>query len=433
MAPTIRCVRPSGPVSGRLAAPSSKSVTNRLLVQAALAEGTSTLHRALDSDDAAAMRDGIAALGATVTVDGDTVTVVGTGGAPTAPAEPIDCRLSGTTIRFLTAVAPLASGRTELTGQGSLLRRPIGPLVAALGELGAEVRDHDGLPPIQTAGGGLAGGHVTVDVTGSSQFASAVLLAAPCARSRVVVAARGESARRYIDLTAAGMVEWGVEIDDDGAGRWAVEPGGYVSRTATVEYDASAAAHLLALAAASGGTVTVTGTAPRTLQPDAGMLRVLASMGAAVTHAPPNPDGTVDVTVTGPDELAPIDVDLSAMPDQVTTTAALAALASGRSTITGAAVARGHETDRLAALARELGALGVTVTERPDGLVIDGGTARGGAVLDTHDDHRLAMAFASIAVAVEGVRIADPGCVAKTYPGFWDDLANLGPAWDDEA
>jgi 3-phosphoshikimate 1-carboxyvinyltransferase len=190
-----------------------------------------------------------------------------------------------------------------------------------------------------------------------------------------------------------------------------------------VEYDASAAAHLFAVAAATGGTVTVTNADPASRQPDAALPALLAGMGATVRR-----QGTA-LSVTGPPELLPIDVDLAAMPDQVTTMAALAALAPGRSRLRGVAVTRGHETDRLAALASELTKLGVGVAERPDGLEVRGGQAAGPARLATHGDHRLAMAFAALAARVPGVVIQDPGCVAKTYPGFWDDLAAAGLRW----
>jgi 3-phosphoshikimate 1-carboxyvinyltransferase len=245
-------------------------------------------------------------------------------------------------------------------------------------------------------------------------------------------------AAAYVDLTAAVMCRFGAGVDPSGpAGRgagaghggaaaWRVAAGRpYRATDLEVEYDASAAAHLLALAAATGGTVTVTNADPATLQPDAALPLLLEAMGASVTR-----DGA-RLTVRGPEALGPVDADLAAMPDQVTTVAALAALAAGRSRIRGVAVARGHETDRLAALAAELGKLGVAVTELPDGLVVAGpGPDRlRPARLATWGDHRMAMALAAVAARVPGVVIEDPACVAKTYPGFWADLAAGGLAW----
>lgn len=416
-------VVPAGPVDMTLAAPASKSVTNRLLIVATLAAGQSTLHGPLVSDDSAAMRRVVTGLGAEVKADGATWRVIGTGGALAAPAKALHAGLSGTTLRFGLALAALAPGPVTLAGGAALLRRPLGPLARALGELGTgRISVH--VDRVRVAGGGLRGGRVGVDVTSSSQFASAVLLVAPYAAADVTVVAEGATAHDYLDLTVATMRGWGAEVADEGASAWRVRAGRpYAPREAVVAYDASAAAHLHALAAATGGRVTVTNAAQGSGQPDADLPAVLAQMGATVER-----HGDA-LTVTGPARLAPIDVDLRRTPDQVTTVAALAALAPGTSHLRGVAVARSHETDRLAALRTELGRLSVEVEEHPDGLTIHGGTARGPARLATHDDHRLAMAFASIGAAVPGVVIAEPGCVAKTYPGFWAELAAQGLTW----
>lgn len=414
----------SGPVVGELAAPTSKSITNRALLAAALADGTSVVRDPLASDDSDAMRRAIAAFGATVVTRPGAWQVTGTAGRLTSPEQPVSAGLSGTTMRFVAGLAALAPDGATITGAPPLLRRPVGPLVTALGRLGAELRDDAGYPPVVAAGGGLGGGSVQVDGTGSSQFASGVLLVAPYARSDVTVAVHGATASGYIDLTADVMRAFGAEVERDDESRWRVTAGqGYAARDHRVEYDASAAAHLLAMAAATGGTVTVRNAAPASRQPDAALADVLAAMGCTVGRSGDT------LTVTGPRTLTPVHVDLGAMPDQVTTVAVLAALAEGTSTITGVAVSRGHETDRLAALAQELATVGVHVEERADGLVVHGGTAAGPARLATHDDHRLAMAFAALAARVPGVVIEDYQCVGKTYPAFWTDLRSLGVRW----
>jgi len=433
---------PAGPVAMRLAAPASKSVTNRALLCAALAEGSSHLHGAAGSDDAEAMAAALAELGARVEGAGrpgapdpagrrlsphpGTWTVQGTGGRLASPTRPLDARLSGTAMRFLAAAAVLAPDGATVTGQAPLRRRPVGPLVAALRALGAEVADHGGRPPVTAAGGGLEGGRATVDAAASSQFASAVLLVAPYARRPVVLAAERLGAAAYVELTAAVMGDFGAAVEPAGPAAWRVEAGRpYRAADLAVEYDASAAAHLFALAAATGGRVTVTNAVPGTLQPDAALPDLLQAMGATVTR-----DGAC-LTVHGPEALDPVDADLAAMPDQVTTVAALAALATGPSRLRGVAVARGHETDRLVALHAELAKLGVAVTELPDGLAVGGaGPDRlRPARLATHGDHRMAMALAAVAARVPGVVVEDPACVAKTYPGFWRDLAAAGLAW----
>lgn len=420
----VLVVRPAGPVGGTVHAPASKSVTNRLLVIAALADGVSTLRDPLDSDDSRAMRDCLTALGAGIDVDGPTWRVTGTAGRPAPPTAPLQARLSGTTARFVTAVLPLVAGSAELTGRGPLRRRPIGPLVAALRDLGADVVATDGGLPVRAVGGGIGGGSVAVDVRRSSQFASAVLLVAPHARGDVTCTLRGRSAADYIALTVDEMVAWGAEVTTVADG-WRVTAGrGYRARDVDVEYDASAAAHLYALAAASGGRVTVANAGVATRQPDAAATEVFAALGCTVD------DGGPGITVTGPPALQPIDVSLGAMPDQVTTFGALAALAPGTSVLRDVGVARTHETDRLAALAVELGRLGVDAEAGADTLTVHGGTARGPARLRTYDDHRLAMAFAALGTRLSDVAIDDPGCVAKTYPAFWNDLRDLGGRWD---
>jgi 3-phosphoshikimate 1-carboxyvinyltransferase len=415
---------PAGPVALRLAAPASKSVTNRALLCAALADGSSRLLGAAASDDAQAMAAALSLLGARV--DTASWTVTGTGGRLVSPTRPLDARLSGTTMRFLAAAATLTPAGATVTGQAPLLRRPVGPLVAALRALGAELQDEGGRPPVTAAGGGLDGGRATVDAGASSQFASAVLLVAPYARRSVVLTAERLGAAAYVALTAELMGQFGAVVEPAGPAAWRVEAGHpYRATDLAVEYDASAAAHLLALAAATGGRVTVTNATPGTLQPDAAVVDLLAAMGATVTR-----HGR-ELTVRGPEVLGPVDADLAGMPDQVTTVAALAALARGRSRLRGVAIARGHETDRLAALAAELAKLGVAVTELPDELVVDGaGPDRlRPARLATWGDHRMAMALAAVAARVPGVVLEDPGCVAKTYPRFWDDLAAGGLSW----
>jgi 3-phosphoshikimate 1-carboxyvinyltransferase len=424
--PTALEPLPAGPLTLRVAAPASKSVTNRALLCAALASGTSQLRGAATSDDAEAMAAALGELGARVETGPAGWKVVGTGGRLASPTRPLDARLSGTTMRFLAAAATLTPAGATVTGAAPLLRRPVGPLVAALRALGAEVADAGGgLPPVTAAGGGLDGGWATVDAGASSQFASAVLLVAPYARRPVTLAAERLGAAAYVELTAALLRRFGAVADPAGPAAWRVAPGGYRAADLEVEYDASAAAHLFALAAATGGSVTVTNADPATLQPDAALPGLLEAMGATVTR-----DGAC-LTVRGPDALDPVDADLAAMPDQVTTVAALAALATGPSRIRGVAVARGHETDRLAALAAELAKLGVAVSELPDGLVVGGaGPDRlRPARLATWGDHRMAMALAAVAARVPGVVLEDPACVAKTYPRFWDDLAAAGLAW----
>jgi 3-phosphoshikimate 1-carboxyvinyltransferase len=417
---------------GALAAPGSKSVTNRLLVLAALADGESLLRQPLDSDDSRAMRGLVEGLGATVGVSEEGWSVRGTGGRPAPRAERLDAALSGTTMRFGAALAALSPQPVEVSGAEPLLRRPIGPLASALRALGADVRDEGGFPPVRV-GGGIDGGSVTVDVSASSQFASALLLVAPYARvADVRVELAGESAVSYVELTAQAMADWGVPTSRDGRA-WVVPHGHrYAARDALVEYDASAAAHLFCVAMATGGSVTVTNVSD-TLQADAGFPALCAAMGAAVALD----EG--GLTVEAPPRLAALgEIDLGTMPDQLPNVAVLAALAHGETIVRNVAVVRGHETDRISALHSELRRLGVAVEELPDGLRIQGGVAPpdrldgggSGTRVRTYDDHRIAMAFAALAARVPGIVIEEPWCVTKTYPAFWSDIGRLGLTWE---
>lgn len=418
-----------GRVSGSLAAPGSKSVTNRLLILAALAEGESLLRRPLDSDDSRAMRGVIEGLGAAVSDTAEGWLVQGTGGILQPKAAALDAQLSGTTMRFGMAIAALSGQPVTLTGQTPLLRRPVGALSEALRELGATVDDQGGLPPVQVSGG-LRGGAVSVDVSASSQYASALLLAAPYATDDVHLTVVGDSAESYIDLTAAEMSRWGAKVVRDGQ-TWIVTAGqGYQARVQDVEYDASAAAHLFTMAAASGGHVTVTNVAADTRQADADFPALLAAWGCGVSWD----DDATSLAVTGPVATAgDLVVDLASMPDQLPCAAVLAVLRPGVTELRGAEVVRGHETDRIAALATELTRLGVEVSEFPDGLRITGGAPNLSQPvhLQTYDDHRLAMAFAALATAVDGIVIEEPWCVRKTYPSFWTDLQRLGVTWHE--
>jgi len=411
---------PTGPVEGILDAPSSKSLTNRLLVIAALAEGRSFLSRLLESGDTLAMASGLRELGARIEdVDGYTE-VTWTAGRPVAGERQVNAGLSGTTLRFLSAVALLARGTVVLDGEEPLRRRPMAPLLEALRAAGAEVLSDGGRPPLRISSHGLAGGRLKIDASASSQFATALLLVGPYADDDLVVEVSGLREFGYVHLTIGAMARWGASVAEEVPGRFRVSAGaGYVSRAESVEHDASAAAHLYALAAATGGSITVA-NAFETAQPDGGLVDVLAAMGARFSRGP---GGT---TVERQGELTGIDVDLAAMPDQVPTVAVLAALARGDSVIRGVEISRGHESDRITAVATELRRLGTRVTEARDGLVVHGGASLHGGRIDTHRDHRIAMAFTALGAVVPGVELSDPGCVAKTYPGFFGDVARLG-------
>ncbi|MDA8399088.1 MAG: 3-phosphoshikimate 1-carboxyvinyltransferase [Actinomycetota bacterium] len=424
-------ITPAGQVELSLMAPASKSMTNRLLVMAALARGDSTLFGPLVSSDTEAMVSGLAKLGVIVQREAGSWRLSGGSGGISGPAGVIDAGLSGTTLRFLAAVASLGGPTVVIDGSEPLRRRPIAGLANALEALGASVALENGRLPMKITSAGIDGGRVEIDAQASSQFASAILLVAPYAKRDVSLFLHGLGSPGYVDLTVDAMQRWGASVEVRSERHGTQEPWEifvssrehYAARSEIIEYDASAAAHLFALGMAAGGRVRVTNASTTSLQPDARILDVMGEMGADVSIAPA---GGVMLERLGP--LRSVDVDLSAMPDQVSTVAVLASLAEGESRISNVAVSRGHETDRLSATARELSRLGADISELADGLVIRGGKALHGCRVNTYGDHRMAMAFAALGTVVPGVQIADPGCVAKTYPQFWDDIAKAGVA-----
>ncbi len=411
-----------GPLDFKLRVPGSKSLTNRALVLAALASTECTLTGALQSDDTQVMADCLRQLGWVVTVDApaERITVTRPAGSSIVPERAADLFVgnSGTTIRFLTAMLALGKGVYHLDGVPRMRERPIQDLLDALGQLGVSATsdNEDGCPPVTVHADGLYGGAVRVKSDTSSQYLSGLLLAAPFAGAETVIeVGAGAVSEPYIAMTVALLRDFGLTVDEAEPGRYVV-PGrqSHDRREYAVEPDASSASYFFAAAAITGGRATLTGLTRKSLQGDIAFVDALARMGCAVTEWPDA------LTVTaGP--LRGIDLDMNAISDTAMTLAAVACFADGPTTIRNVAHVRHKETDRLAATAAELRKFGATVTETADGLVIVPG-ALTGATVDTYDDHRLAMSLALVGLRVPGVVVNDPGCVAKTYPGFWRDL-----------
>lgn len=395
--------------------PGSKSLTNRALVCTALADGTSTITGALVADDTAAMSDCLRALGAEVRWDGTTVTVTGTGGRITVGEAKLDARLSGTTSRFVLPLLALGSGRCTLDGGEPLRRRPMGPSLDALRDLGASVEEQGepGHLPVVVQGP-VRGGEAAVRADLSSQFVSGLLLAGPAMPEGLQLTLSSSLvAAPFVAMTVEVMKAFGADVDD-----LAVRASAYEARDFAVEPDASAASYFLGAAAMLGEQVTVEGLGAGSLQGDVGFARVLERMGAAVEIG--------DALTVAGGELRGIDVDLGDMPDMAQTFAVVAACADGPSRVRGVEVIRGHETDRITAVVNELRRVGVGAEETDDGFVIEPAPLRP-ATVETYDDHRMAMSFALLTLREPGIEIADPGVVAKTFPGFWDALARFRP------
>ncbi|QGG97057.1 3-phosphoshikimate 1-carboxyvinyltransferase [Actinomarinicola tropica] len=405
--------------------PGSKSFTNRALVLAALADGTSTLHGALVADDTEAMAAALEQLGVGIERHdgGRRLVVHGLGGRLPAGPLRIDARLSGTTARFLLPVLALGSGPYVLDGRAPLRRRPMGPTVDALRALGAEVDDGaetgPGHLPVTVRGLGTRGGATAVPADLSSQFVSGLLLAAPAMPEGLDLTMLGAAVSRpYLTMTTATMAAFGVEVERPSPDRFVVAPASYRATAYGVEPDASAASYFLAAAALTGGRVRVAGLGAGSLQGDIRVVAVLEQMGAEVELA----DDSVEVRGTG--QLRGVDVDLADLPDMAQTIAVVAAFADGPTTVRGVELIRHHETDRIAAVVAELRRCGLTVHERRDGFTIEPGPLRP-ARIETYDDHRMAMSFALLGLRAPGIEIADPGCVAKTFPDYFATLDQL--------
>jgi len=412
-------IEQAGPLDASVRVPGSKSQTARALVTAGLAAGESLLRDAAICDDARYMSEGLRALGATVEPSGGVFRVVGTGGTLQEPTEPLFLGNAGTAMRFLTAAACLGRGRCVLDGNARMRERPIQPLLDALTSLGATARsvNGDGCPPVEVAGDGLKGGAVSMRGDISSQYFTAILLAAPYAANDVELRVGGDLASKpYVDMTIDVMRDFGVTVERNGYESFTVPAGQrYASGEYAIEGDWSAASYFLAAAAITGGRVRIENVSLESRQGDKGFVRVLEGMGCQ------SKSGPEEVEVLGPDALNGIDIDLNSMPDVAQTLAVAALFAEGETTIRNVANLRVKECDRISATATELRKLGAAVEEFPDGLSIRPEELHG-AEIDTYDDHRMAMSFALAGLRIPGVIIKDPDCVSKTFPDYFKTL-----------
>ncbi len=410
------------PVRGRIRPPGSKSLTNRALIIAALAKGRSTLTGVLDSDDTRVMIESWRRLGVPIQQDLDQKTLVIDGCGGRLPAGEFELYLenSGTSIRFLTAACCLGSGTYRLDGNARMQERPIADLVTALQGFGADLEciAGTGCPPVLIRGRGLAGGRTEVAGDVSSQFLSALLMAVPGARGACEIAVSGELVSLpYVEMTLEVMRAFGVSVEQSDDGRFVCQPQIYRGRDYAIEPDASGASYFFALAAVTGGSVTVEGLSKHSLQGDVEFATALEQMGCTMTW------GEQEITVTG-GELTGVDIDMNAISDTAQTLACVAVFAQGPTRIRGVKHMRYKETDRVFAVVTELSKLGVRVEEHEDGMTIHPGPMQG-AQIHTYHDHRMAMSFALVGLRVPGVTILNPGCTAKTYPDYFQDLERM--------
>lgn len=421
------------PLDDDVVLPGSKSITNRALAVAALASGPSVLDGALVAADTMAMVDCLRALGATVAVQpsGDAritnaeMAVVGLAGPPTARAASLHAGQAGTVGRFLPPILALGSGTFRLDGDAQLRARPMGPLLAALADLGVEVTSTQGHLPLVVEGRGPATWGTEVSIGGdvSSQFISGLMLAAPLLPAGLRIHLTTEVVSRpYLHITAGVMASFGASATV-GPDEVVVASGTYAGRRYRVEPDASAASYLLAAATVAGGRVRVEGLGTGALQGDARFVEVLAAMGAEVDAGPAH----LEIRRRRGTALRGVTVNMADMSDLVPTLAVVAAFADSPTRISGVGFIRAKESDRIAAVVEGLRRIGVDSAEEPDGLVVrPAPPGPHGGRIETYDDHRIAMSFAVVGLAVPGIQIVDPQCVAKSFPTFWAVLDGLG-------
>jgi 3-phosphoshikimate 1-carboxyvinyltransferase len=404
--------------------PGSKSITNRAMLLAAMADGTSLIDSVLLSEDTYSMAAALRALDFTVGIDEGNriITVEGLGGRiPTGSAD-LNVGGAGTAMRFLAGLVTLGRGRFRIDGNPRMRQRPIGALLKAMRQLGAEAysENRNDCPPIviDTESSNFAGGQVAIDASLSSQFASALLMPAPLWRDGLELTVKGEAARPFIEMTLKLMERWGVETVTEGDNISVPGQQQYHAMKFMVEPDASSASYFAAAAALVGGRIKLPGVVRDSVQGDLRFLELLQLMGALVQW---NSDS---VEISGSGKLRGVDIAMNAMPDVVATLAAIAPFASSPTRIRGVGFIRHHESDRIHALATELARLGASVRVFDDGLEITPSQLNPAAI-ETYDDHRIAMAFAVAGLKLPGLRIKNPGCVAKTYPEFFEHLAIL--------
>lgn len=420
-------IEPLESIDTTIEVPGSKSLTQRALIAAALAEGSSRLIGPLESEDTEYSSGALMQMGIGIEKSKDWI-VHGGGGTIQPSLEPVFLGNNGTATRFLTSVVALGNSPYTIDGDPRMHQRPIDPLMTALQGWGVDIvsTKGTGCPPLvvnEKKLAGIGGGSTVLPEGKSSQYLSSLLLVAPYAKKQALLKVEGEVlSKPYVAMTLAVMADFGIEVDcTEDYTSFTIPQGCYKGQDYRIEGDASNASYFWAAAAVTGGRVTVSNVPVPSLQGDAMLVPLLGRMGCEVAKSG---DG---ITLIGPKRLDPVTVDMGDMPDVVPTLAVVAAFAHGTSTITNIAHLRIKECDRLSAVVTELGKLGVDVEEQDDAMIIHGRGGEGmyGAEIETYEDHRMAMSLAVAGLKVPGVKITGEGCVAKSFPDFWERFALL--------
>ncbi len=422
----MQTIIPVETVDATVEVPGSKSITQRALIAAALANGTSTLTGPLASEDTHFTITALKAMGMEINTSTANWEITGKAGKITTPDTPIFLGNNGTATRFLTSVAALGSGHFEITGDKRMAQRPIDPLITALQGWSVQVRSQEGTgcPPLEIEATGLAGGRTVLPEGKSSQYLSSLLLVAPYAHEPAELTVLGDVfSKPYVEMTLAVMADFGIRVEAaPQLNFFKIPRGSYTSRSYQIEGDASSASYFWAAAAVTGGRVTVANVPVPSLQGDALLVPLLARMGCRVTQSGHG------ITVHGPKKLYGITADMGDMPDVAPTLAVVAAFAEGTTVIENVAHLRIKECDRLSAVVTELRKMGAEVEEEQDRMIIHGrpgGDNLHGAKITTYNDHRIAMSFAVAGLQVEKMEITGSGCVVKSFPDFWQRFQKL--------
>jgi len=415
----------SHPLNAKVRVPGSKSLTNRALLIAALADGETRLTNALFSDDSKYFANALKTIGFDIRLDevNHVMTVHGLGGRiPSSKAE-LFIGNAGTAARFLSAFLTLGNGEYILDGEPRMRERPIGDLVEALTQLGAKLEATNKCPPVKISASGLPGGKTKIAGNISSQFLSALLMVSPYAKSSIEIELDTElNSKPYVDMTLSIMEEFGVQVERRDYSKFTIHPSSFFPLSSyLIESDASSASYFFAAPAICGGTVKVENISQKSLQGDIHFLEFLSQMGCAVEEI------NNTITIHRPEGLSVvgIDVDMRDIPDIAQTLAAIAPFAKSPTRIRGIASARVKETDRVSATCTELKRLGVQVEEHEDGMTIYPCSTFKPATIQTYNDHRMAMAFSLIGLRFDGVTIENPSCVSKTFPNYFEILNTL--------